>query len=123
VIEIVSNTRCVACDLCVRICPTNVFDGGPGVVPTIARQEDCQTCFMCEAYCPTDALWVAPFRDPVDAASVHRDEEWVEREALFGSYRERLGWGRGRRPPTTLEHMLEMPWADQPLDAPGSQLP
>jgi NAD-dependent dihydropyrimidine dehydrogenase PreA subunit len=59
-IELISDTRCIACDICVKICPTNVFDGGSGQAPTIARQQDCQTCFMCEAYCPADAIYVAP---------------------------------------------------------------
>ena len=59
-IEIVSKTRCIACDICVRACPADVFDPVPGSEPVIARQEDCQTCFLCEIYCPTDALYVAP---------------------------------------------------------------
>lgn len=61
-IEIVSAAACIACDVCVKVCPTDVFDRGADGVPVIARQSDCQTCFMCEAYCPTDALYVAPSR-------------------------------------------------------------
>ena len=56
-IEIVSKERCVTCDVCVAVCPTNVFDTGPDGIPVIARQDDCQTCFMCEAHCPADALF------------------------------------------------------------------
>jgi alkanesulfonate monooxygenase len=26
VIELVSSTRCIGCDICIRACPTNVFD-------------------------------------------------------------------------------------------------
>ena len=59
-IEIVSARRCIECDICVRVCPANVFNSGPEAPPVIARQNDCQTCFLCEIYCPTDALYVAP---------------------------------------------------------------
>ncbi|RKN44774.1 4Fe-4S dicluster domain-containing protein [Streptomyces hoynatensis] len=97
-IEIVSAERCVACDKCVLACPTNVFDRGPGGVPVVARQEDCQTCYMCEAYCPVDALFVAPHTHPLPAGSPLREEPEVAGAGLLGSYRERIGWGRGRVP-------------------------
>ncbi|WP_247617714.1 4Fe-4S binding protein [Streptomyces sp. MK37H] len=29
-IELVSAERCIACDKCVKVCPTNVFARGPG---------------------------------------------------------------------------------------------
>ena len=73
-IEIVSAAACIACDICVKVCPTDVFDRGEDGVPVIARQSDCQTCFMCEAYCPTDALYVSPVSAPVAADSPHADE-------------------------------------------------
>ena len=59
-IEVISDSRCIDCNLCVKVCPTNVFDAVEGDHPVIARQDDCQTCFLCEIYCPTDALYVAP---------------------------------------------------------------
>jgi NAD-dependent dihydropyrimidine dehydrogenase PreA subunit len=91
-IEIVSSTRCTACNICVRICPCNVFDIVPDAPPRIARQDDCQTCFMCEIYCPDDALYVAPNADgPTDIA-----EADVEARGLFGGYVRSLGWTRGR---------------------------
>ena len=58
-IEIVSETRCIECDICVKVCPANVFDA-TDTVPVIARQDDCQTCYLCEIYCPTDALSTSP---------------------------------------------------------------
>ena len=91
-IEIVSKTRCIACDICVRACPANVFDPVPGSEPVIARQEDCQTCFLCEIYCPTDALYVAPNAEGPTAIT----EAEIERAGLFGSYARALGWDRGR---------------------------
>lgn len=92
-IELVSAKRCIACNLCVQVCPTNVFDPSPDGPPTIARQEDCQTCFMCEAYCPVDALYVAP--ESQRRVAVNEDE-LIARNAL-GTYRRILGWGPGRK--------------------------
>jgi NAD-dependent dihydropyrimidine dehydrogenase PreA subunit len=101
-IEVVSAERCIGCDICVRVCPTNVFDRGTGEgrVPTIARQEDCQTCFMCEAWCPEDALFVAPMTEPAAAGSLHRDEAALAERGLLGSYRRELGWNEGQTPGT-----------------------
>jgi NAD-dependent dihydropyrimidine dehydrogenase PreA subunit len=91
-IELISNSRCTGCDICVKICPTNVFDPGEGDAPTIARQQDCQTCFMCEAYCPADALYVAP----ESSHSVPVDEHELSAAGRLGEYRVLLGWGPGR---------------------------
>ena len=97
-IELVSTERCIGCDVCIRACPTNVFDRGPGRIPVIARQGDCQTCFMCEAWCPTDALFVAPLTEPAPAGSPFRDEAVLAERDLLGSYRREIGWGKGRTP-------------------------
>ena len=97
-IEIVSQDRCISCDLCIKVCPTNVFEVGAGGIPVIARQSDCQTCFMCEAYCPTDALFVAPHTAPVAEDSPLRDEAHLVASGLLGSYRREIGWGAGRQP-------------------------
>jgi len=92
-IELLSDSRCVGCDLCVEVCPTRVFDAVAGGKPVIARQGDYQTCFMCELYCPTDALYVAPQAEtaemPAEAGLVARD--------LLGSYRRSIGWSGGAR--------------------------
>ncbi|MGP4058141.1 4Fe-4S dicluster domain-containing protein [Mycobacterium sp. 4D054] len=95
-IEIVSSTACIACDVCIKVCPTDVFERGEDGIPVIARQSDCQTCFMCEAYCPVDALYVSPVSAPVGPDSPHADEGAVTRHGLLGGYREMVGWGRGR---------------------------
>lgn len=108
-IELVSTERCVGCTLCVKVCPTNVFDKGIDGIPSIARQEDCQTCFICEAYCPVDALYVSPFDSPLDI--VPTEEALVEAN-LLGSWRETLGWGKGR---TTLAELDTTPFIDRIL--------
>jgi NAD-dependent dihydropyrimidine dehydrogenase PreA subunit len=91
-IEVVLDERCTRCNLCVEMCPTNVFDGIRGELPVIARQSDCQTCFMCELYCPADALYVHP--DCATAVAVD-PTEIIEAE-LIGQYRRDSGWGKYR---------------------------
>ena len=91
-IEVVSADRCVQCRLCVKVCPTNVFDQGEDGVPRIARQDDCQTCFICEAYCPADALYVSPFADVQQSLT----EEELAANGTLGSWRAKIGWGPGR---------------------------
>jgi NAD-dependent dihydropyrimidine dehydrogenase PreA subunit len=92
-IEILSADRCISCNQCVRICPTNVFQEVPDDIPVIARQSACQTCFMCELYCPVDALYVSPNADRIERI----EESTVIEDGLLGSYRESVGWGRGRK--------------------------
>jgi NAD-dependent dihydropyrimidine dehydrogenase PreA subunit len=87
-IELVSASRCTQCNLCVQVCPTNVFDSVPDAPPRIARKADCQTCFMCELYCPADALYVAPEAERATLV----DERALEGQGLLGSYREAIGW-------------------------------
>ncbi len=105
-IELISADRCISCGLCVKVCPTNVFDGAVGEVPRIARQSDCQTCYMCEAYCPVDALYVAPYADK----SVPVDEATLQATGLLGSWRATLGWGAGR---TRLAAVDTTPFLDE----------
>ncbi|BDI31106.1 ferredoxin [Capsulimonas corticalis] len=93
-IELVSVSRCIECNLCVKVCPTHVFDEVEGAAPVIARQSDCQTCFICEAYCPVDALYVAPFAD----RSVPVSEDDLEESGALGGWRATIGWGPGRTP-------------------------
>jgi MinD superfamily P-loop ATPase len=87
-IEFLDIERCTTCNICVRVCPANVFSVVPGSVPIIARQDDCQTCFMCEVYCPVDALYVHPNSE----RPVIEDRSQVLDENLLGSYRRTIGW-------------------------------
>ena len=93
-IELVSKERCIQCDICVDVCPTNVFDATPGGPPVIARKADCRTCFMCEVYCPADAMYVSPNAH----ASVAVNEAELAAGGVLGSYRRAVGWGPKRTP-------------------------
>lgn len=92
-IEVILSDKCIECNICVKVCPTNVFDKVEDGVPVIARQSDCQTCYMCELYCPANALYVAPFADE----SVHIATETIEQSPLLGSYRQSVGWNKGQK--------------------------
>ena len=89
-IELVSESRCIQCNICVKVCQTNVFDKVPNAPPIIARQSDCQTCFMCELYCPVDALYVSPDVEPLTEIN----EQSLAETQLLGSYRKNIGWGK-----------------------------
>lgn len=94
-IEVLDPDRCTSCDICVRICPTNVFDEVDGGIPVIARHSDCQTCFQCEAWCPADAIFVSPSRTPEPEGSPLRDRDALAEAGQLGLYRARVGWRRG----------------------------
>jgi NAD-dependent dihydropyrimidine dehydrogenase PreA subunit len=91
-IELISSERCIECNLCVKICPRDVFDAVPESIPVIARKADCQTCFMCELYCPVDALFVAPHAE----SDVAVEEQQLADTGLLGSYVRNMGWNRGK---------------------------
>lgn len=104
VIEVISAARCVECNQCVSVCPTNVFERVEDGIPVIARQSDCQTCFMCELYCPVDALYVAPDSEKVIGVT----EAGLEEQGLLGGYREKVGWGKGRQPVASHDFMYQL---------------
>ncbi|MDF2849154.1 MAG: ferredoxin family protein [Oerskovia sp.] len=122
-IEILNAARCTSCDICVRICPTNVFEpAADGGVPTIARHSDCQTCFQCEAYCPEDAIFVSPSRTPEPAGSPFLDEADLLDRDLLGLYRDRVGWrraGRGSSSGAGESAGADAPAAGSPAGAPA----
>ncbi|MFN5751615.1 MAG: 4Fe-4S binding protein [Pseudanabaena sp.] len=93
-IELVSATRCIQCNICVSVCPTNVFERVVNAPPVIARQSNCQTCFMCELYCPVDALYV----DSNANEHVVVDEKTLIASGVLGSYRKSIGWSKEKVP-------------------------
>lgn len=87
-IELIVETRCTACNICVEVCPRDVLSPREGQPPIITYQADCQTCFLCELYCTTDAIYVHP-----DATRAHpQDAEMLEASGLLGEYRRNSGW-------------------------------
>lgn len=100
-IELLSTDKCVECNLCVKVCPTNVFEKVEGEAPIIARQSDCQTCFMCELYCPVDALYVTPFAEK----TVGYDEDTLEEQGILGGYRKKVGWIPKAKPVASHENI------------------
>ncbi len=46
-IQVIDPVTCTSCNICVIVCPTNVFDKTEGI-PVIARHDECQTCYLCE---------------------------------------------------------------------------
>lgn len=87
-ITLVAEDRCVGCNVCVEVCPTNVLEAAASGPPRIARQADCQTCFMCELYCRADAIYV----DPDCEATAPVDTAALEASGLMGQYRRDSGW-------------------------------
>jgi NAD-dependent dihydropyrimidine dehydrogenase PreA subunit len=118
-IEVLSESRCTSCNLCVRVCPTNVFEAVEGGPPVVARQSDCQTCFMCELYCPTDALYVAPDADELQ----HTLEPAVVSSGALGSYRAAVGWGSGRLPTARADASYRLLGPGSGPSAMGAALP
>ncbi len=98
-IEVVSAARCIRCDICVRVCPADVFRKDADGLPVIARQDDCQTCFLCEIYCPTDALYVSPLAERHEPV----EEERLARDGRLGSYAHHLGWHAAKPGGTSLD--------------------
>ncbi|MBO1000677.1 4Fe-4S binding protein [Bacillus sp. SD075] len=92
-IELISEDRCIGCGICVSVCPTDVFEQVEDETPVISRKSDCQTCFMCEAYCPVDAMYVSPNAEE----NVSIVESELVEQNLLGSYRQGIGWGKGRK--------------------------
>ena len=100
-IECIVEARCVGCNACVEVCPTNVFEASTGAPPVIARVDDCQTCFICELYCPVDAIFVGPDCEAVEGRAASE----VEASGLLGQYRRDSGWGEwSGNPAHTNEH-------------------
>ena len=57
-------SACTGCELCVDICPMDVFRMDPDRnVAFIKYLKDCQSCILCELECPAEAIYVTPDRE------------------------------------------------------------
>jgi thioredoxin reductase (NADPH) len=58
-VHAINDDRCVGCDACVAVCPTNVLDLVNNK-SRVLRFQDCIQCEQCMWVCPTDALVMYP---------------------------------------------------------------
>ncbi len=58
-VHAINDDRCVGCDACVAVCPTNVLDLINNK-SRVLRFQDCIQCEQCMWACPTDALVMHP---------------------------------------------------------------
>ncbi len=58
-VHAINDDRCVGCDACVAVCPTNVLDLINNK-SRVLRFEDCIQCEQCMWACPTEALVMHP---------------------------------------------------------------
>lgn len=49
---------CKRCEICVRICPTNVFALRSDGYPEVVHEDKCIDCKLCETHCPDFAVWI-----------------------------------------------------------------
>ena len=47
---------CKACNICIALCPTQVFEPNADGKPFMARMEDCTQCTVCWTHCPDFAI-------------------------------------------------------------------
>ncbi len=47
---------CKACNICIALCPTQVFEPNRDGKPVIARANDCIQCAICWQHCPDFAI-------------------------------------------------------------------
>ncbi|MFP4547744.1 MAG: ferredoxin family protein [Fidelibacterota bacterium] len=58
----VKQDWCKSCEICVEICPKNVFEMD-NFYSTPKKAEDCIGCLQCEKLCPDFAITVTPLKD------------------------------------------------------------
>ena len=55
---VIDYSKCSRCGLCVRICPTSVFEMED--VVRVVREENCLACLACEILCPKKIITITP---------------------------------------------------------------
>lgn len=63
-VQRIDYDTCIDCDVCIKICPTDVFRKDPhSGHPVIQYATECMSCFMCERDCPPGSIYVTPDRE------------------------------------------------------------
>ena len=57
-IERLDQEICNGCEICLGVCPEDVFRMTEDRKSTIKYPEDCVGCFACEFACPTNCIYV-----------------------------------------------------------------
>lgn len=52
----INLTWCKACNICIALCPKQVFEPDINGKPTLARAENCTQCTICWVHCPDFAI-------------------------------------------------------------------
>ena len=52
---VIDKEKCTMCNLCIEICPVEVFSKKNGKL-IISKPEECIGCRACEAQCPKSAI-------------------------------------------------------------------
>ncbi|MEA3296831.1 MAG: 4Fe-4S dicluster domain-containing protein [candidate division Zixibacteria bacterium] len=52
----INLTWCKACNICIALCPTQVFEPDSDGKPVLARPDDCNQCTVCWTHCPDFAI-------------------------------------------------------------------
>lgn len=75
----IDEERCVKCDECVDVCPTDVFAAGSDVTngfPVVKNATDCIECFSCKDVCRSDAVI---FEDVKEVQRLIIDEKLIQK--------------------------------------------
>jgi nitroreductase/NAD-dependent dihydropyrimidine dehydrogenase PreA subunit len=69
--NITISSKCIACGLCAKDCPSGIFKmEEKGEPPIVQHIESCIKCGHCEAICEPDAITCEPFRETAQTIEV-----------------------------------------------------
>jgi 2-oxoglutarate ferredoxin oxidoreductase subunit delta len=53
---IIDKKRCTSCNICIDICPVEVFSRDKDNKVVVSKPDECIGCRACEAQCPKSAI-------------------------------------------------------------------